>query len=190
MCSAGGSAEHKPYVPSKMPKKGWVLPENPLLGLFIENQGSTSAKRGQIESQIFFQNFIFRFFLMVMKFFETVHSIGVFCSFEAIVISSAGCELLLLLLKNDCENISKCRIANFLFKGDPSCQQQFLVSKVINWLVGQKWSQWLLSTTFNHQIKFHCLNLTDSHEWPAKNQKTECLHIEIGFWEVEKVIEE
>ena len=48
--------------PRKMPKKGKDLPENPLLklNLFTEIPRSTLVKKSQIESWIFFQNFIFR----------------------------------------------------------------------------------------------------------------------------------
>ena len=136
--------------PRKMPKKGKVLPKTPLLRLFTEIPRSTLVKKTQIESWIFFKILFSEFYLMIMKFFETVHTTCVFYSFEAIVISSAGCELLLLLLKKNCENISKFRIANFLFQSDSSSQQKFLVPKVIHWLVSQKWSQWFLSTPLYH----------------------------------------
>ena len=66
-----------------------------------------------------------------MKIFETVHTIRIFCSFEAIIVSGTGCEFLRFLLEKNCEEVSKFRIANFLFQGDSSCQQQFFVSKVV-----------------------------------------------------------
>ena len=82
---------------------------------------SLNQKRPNIEHIFFY--FTSTIEKSVMIIFETVQSIRVFCSFEAIEISSAGCESLLFLLKNNCEDVSKFRIANFLFQGDSSCQQ-------------------------------------------------------------------
>ena len=125
-----------------------------------------------------------------MKIFETVQPICIFCSFEAIVISIAGCESLLFLLEKNCEDVSKFRIANFLFQGDSSCQLHFFVTKVIHWLVGQKWPKWLLPATLHHQ--FHCSNLGYCPKWPAENNWIDGIHCEIGFEqlvEVEKVFD-
>ena len=115
-----------------------------------------------------------------MKILETVKPICIFCSFEAIVISSAGCESLRFLLKKNCQDVSKFWIANFLFQGDSSCQQKFFVTKVIHWLVGQKRPQWLLPATLYHD--FHCSKLSYGQKWPAENKWIDGIHFEIGFW--------
>ena len=90
-----------------------------------------SVKKSNTRANTFLNFILKKSVKSVMKFFEPVHPICVFCSFEAIIVSSAGCKFLLFLLKKNCEDVSKFRIANFLFQGDSSCQQQFFVSKVV-----------------------------------------------------------
>ena len=157
-----------------------------------ENSTSYDAHESRV-AQIMSRFFLILFeksIKSVMKIFETVQPICIFCSFEAIVISIAGCESLLFLLEKNCEDVSKFRIANFLFQGDSSCQQKFFVTKVIHWLVGQKWPKWLLPATLHHQ--FHCSKLSYGQKWPAKNNWIDGIHCEIGFEqlvEVEKVFD-